>query len=224
MSPACPTEKREECCSARSSPSPESSRWRKARDIAIDGSGDLRKLTSGPGRLAEAFGITRERDNEKDLTSPKSDLIIADDGFRPRRIESDAAHRHHQSRRAPSALFHRRQQIRFKINHVGPDAPSGRASAARLVCLLRHENRRALPGRAGGAPAPTWSVVPARYYRSGGRCLRTLPPPPARRARDHRPDRASQDPRSRSSQVEPKAPARKSCFPASISACTLRSP
>lgn len=57
-----------------------------ARHIAIDGSGDLRKLTSGPGRLAEAFGITRERDNEKDLTSPKSDLFITDDGFRPGRI------------------------------------------------------------------------------------------------------------------------------------------
>jgi DNA-3-methyladenine glycosylase len=47
----------------------------------------LRKLTSGPGRLAEAFSITRERDNEKDLTSPKSDLYIVDDGFRPRHIE-----------------------------------------------------------------------------------------------------------------------------------------
>jgi DNA-3-methyladenine glycosylase len=49
--------------------------------------GDLRKLTSGPGRLAEAFGITRLRDNEKDLTSRRSDLFIADEGFRPRRIE-----------------------------------------------------------------------------------------------------------------------------------------
>lgn len=58
-----------------------------ARDIEISGPSDLRKLTSGPGRLAEAFGITRERDNEKDLTSPKSDLFIADDGFRPRRVE-----------------------------------------------------------------------------------------------------------------------------------------
>ncbi len=56
------------------------------RDIEMDGSGDLRKLTSGPGRLAEAFGITRERDNGKDLTSPKSDLFIADDGVRPKRI------------------------------------------------------------------------------------------------------------------------------------------
>lgn len=50
-------------------------------------SGDLRKLTSGPGRLAQAFGITRERDNEKDLTSTRSDLFIADDAFRPQRIE-----------------------------------------------------------------------------------------------------------------------------------------
>ena len=58
-----------------------------ARDIVMDRAGDLRKLTSGPGRLAEAFGITRERDNEKDLTSPKSDLFITDDGSRPRRIE-----------------------------------------------------------------------------------------------------------------------------------------
>lgn len=57
------------------------------RDLALDESTDLRKLTSGPGRLAEAFGITRERDNEKDLTSPKSDLFIADDGFRTPRIE-----------------------------------------------------------------------------------------------------------------------------------------
>jgi DNA-3-methyladenine glycosylase len=58
-----------------------------ARDLSMEEATDLRILTSGPGRLAEAFGITRERDNEKDLTSPKSDLIIVDDGFRPGRIE-----------------------------------------------------------------------------------------------------------------------------------------
>jgi DNA-3-methyladenine glycosylase len=58
-----------------------------ARDLSMEEAADLRILTSGPGRLAEAFGITRERDNEKDLTSPKSDLIIVDDGFRPGRID-----------------------------------------------------------------------------------------------------------------------------------------
>ena len=46
----------------------------------IQAASDLRLLASGPGRLAAAFGITRERDNAKDLTSPRSDLYIADDG------------------------------------------------------------------------------------------------------------------------------------------------
>ncbi len=47
----------------------------------------LRMLTSGPGRMAEALGITRERDNGKDLTDPAgSDLWLADDEFRPERI------------------------------------------------------------------------------------------------------------------------------------------
>jgi DNA-3-methyladenine glycosylase len=55
-----------------------------ARGIALTGTADLRKLTSGPGRMAQAFGVTRERDNGKDFTNPKSDLLIADDGFRVR--------------------------------------------------------------------------------------------------------------------------------------------
>lgn len=46
----------------------------------------LRLLTSGPGRMAEAFGITRPRDNGKDLTDAGSDLFLADDGYRPRRV------------------------------------------------------------------------------------------------------------------------------------------
>jgi DNA-3-methyladenine glycosylase len=57
-----------------------------SRDVSIKSTRDLRKLTSGPGRLAEAFGITRERDNGKDLTSTRSDLFIGDDGYRARPI------------------------------------------------------------------------------------------------------------------------------------------
>lgn len=52
-----------------------------ARSRGVPISGDQRLLTSGPGRLAEAFGITRQRDNGKDLTNSDSDLFIADDGF-----------------------------------------------------------------------------------------------------------------------------------------------
>jgi len=46
----------------------------------------LRLLSSGPGRMSEALGITRVRDNGKDLTSRRSDLWFADDGYRPVRI------------------------------------------------------------------------------------------------------------------------------------------
>jgi DNA-3-methyladenine glycosylase len=39
-----------------------------------------RLLTSGPGRLCQAFAITRSRDNGKDLVMPGGDLILMDDG------------------------------------------------------------------------------------------------------------------------------------------------
>jgi DNA-3-methyladenine glycosylase len=55
-----------------------------ARSVALDGPRDLRKLTSGPGRLAEAFGITRVRDNAADLTSADESLWIGEDGYRVR--------------------------------------------------------------------------------------------------------------------------------------------
>jgi DNA-3-methyladenine glycosylase len=56
------------------------------RGLPLAGLRSLRSLTSGPGRLAEAFGISRPRDNGKDLTTVTSDLWIADDGFRPQRV------------------------------------------------------------------------------------------------------------------------------------------
>jgi DNA-3-methyladenine glycosylase len=40
----------------------------------------LRLLTSGPGRLSQALGITRQRDNACDLCSPAGTLYIAADG------------------------------------------------------------------------------------------------------------------------------------------------
>jgi DNA-3-methyladenine glycosylase len=46
----------------------------------------LRMISSGPGRMAEALDITRLRDNDKDLTSRDSDLWLADDGFRPHSV------------------------------------------------------------------------------------------------------------------------------------------
>ena len=51
-------------------------------DLDLESMRDLRKLASGPGKLCEALGITRPRDNAKDMVSPKSDLQVAGDGFR----------------------------------------------------------------------------------------------------------------------------------------------
>jgi DNA-3-methyladenine glycosylase len=42
---------------------------------------NLPVATNGPGRLCRALGITRDRDNGTDLTSPRSQLQIQDDGF-----------------------------------------------------------------------------------------------------------------------------------------------
>src|SRR5438067_1156595 len=57
-----------------------------ARDVEVRNSGDLRKISSGPGRMAEALGVTRERDNDKSFVSAKSDLRIGDDGYRVRAV------------------------------------------------------------------------------------------------------------------------------------------
>jgi len=57
-----------------------------ARHLELRGPQDWPKLTSGPGRLCEAFSITRARDNGSDFTSPTSGLWIGDDSYRPRCI------------------------------------------------------------------------------------------------------------------------------------------
>jgi DNA-3-methyladenine glycosylase len=57
-----------------------------ARGVEIHGPKDLLKLTSGPGRLAQAFSITRSRDNGCDLTSDASSLWIGADGYRAKGV------------------------------------------------------------------------------------------------------------------------------------------
>ena len=61
----------------------------RARRLELAGAprpSQLRLISTGPGRMSQALGITRLRDNDKDLTAPASDLWFADDGYRPERI------------------------------------------------------------------------------------------------------------------------------------------
>jgi DNA-3-methyladenine glycosylase len=46
----------------------------------------LKELTSGPGRLCQALGITRSADNGLDLIDPRSPLQLRDDGTRAGRV------------------------------------------------------------------------------------------------------------------------------------------
>ena len=55
-------------------------------DLDVESMRDLRKLASGPGKLCEALGITRPRDNGKDMVSSDSDLQVASDGFRVQEV------------------------------------------------------------------------------------------------------------------------------------------
>jgi DNA-3-methyladenine glycosylase len=59
---------------------------RNLADLDLTAVRNLRKLASGPGRLCEALGITRPRDNDKDMISPNSDLRILQDGYTPSEI------------------------------------------------------------------------------------------------------------------------------------------
>lgn len=57
-----------------------------ARGIEIYGPKDVIQIANGPGKLSEAFGVTRVRDNGCDLTSETGSLWIGEDGYRARRI------------------------------------------------------------------------------------------------------------------------------------------
>ena len=61
----------------------------KARGIAterLQSASGLRVLTSGPGRLCEALGITRKAFNGVELYTAKTGLKVIDDGWRPDQV------------------------------------------------------------------------------------------------------------------------------------------
>jgi DNA-3-methyladenine glycosylase len=61
-------------------------RERGLADLDLTSTRDLRKLASGPGKLCEALGITRPRDNGKDMLSSASDLQVISDCFRTKEV------------------------------------------------------------------------------------------------------------------------------------------
>ena len=52
------------------------------------GKKEIRLLTNGPSRLAQALGVTRGDHNGVDLSDPAQSLWLGDDGFQPEKIRS----------------------------------------------------------------------------------------------------------------------------------------
>jgi DNA-3-methyladenine glycosylase len=61
-----------------------------ARLRGLEENASAKSLTGGPGRLSEAFGITRAKHHGIDVTRTDSILRILDDGGRPKRVEVTA--------------------------------------------------------------------------------------------------------------------------------------
>src|SRR5215469_2012084 len=61
-------------------------RARGLEDLDFSSARNLRLLASGPGKLCEALGITRPRDNDKDMVSPRCDLQVMEDGYKVEKV------------------------------------------------------------------------------------------------------------------------------------------
>jgi DNA-3-methyladenine glycosylase len=88
----------------------------------------MRELTSGPGRLCQALGITRSADNGLDLLDPKSPLQLRDDGTRAGRVLVTARIGIRHAAELP---------LRFAI--AGNGCVSGPKSMGR-ACILPHSH------------------------------------------------------------------------------------
>ncbi|HEY6350106.1 MAG TPA: DNA-3-methyladenine glycosylase [Candidatus Angelobacter sp.] len=64
----------------------EMARARGLEDLDFTSARNLRRLTSGPGKLCGALGITRTRDNGKDMVSPRCDLQVMEDGYKTGKV------------------------------------------------------------------------------------------------------------------------------------------
>jgi DNA-3-methyladenine glycosylase len=64
----------------------EMARARDLGDLDLHSVRNLRLVASGPGKLCAALGITRPRDNDKDMVSARSDLQVRDDGYRVEKV------------------------------------------------------------------------------------------------------------------------------------------
>jgi DNA-3-methyladenine glycosylase len=100
----------------------------RARKISIRGPQDWPKLTAGPGRLCQAFGITRIRDNGCDLTSRSSGLWLASDRHRAPSISQGPRIGITKAAEMPFRFFLRRNAF-----VSGPKTTSGKAAHARAI-------------------------------------------------------------------------------------------
>jgi DNA-3-methyladenine glycosylase len=58
----------------------------RSHEVDLNSVRGLRMIASGPGKLCEALQINRARDNGKDMLSCGSDLVVVDDGYRPKQV------------------------------------------------------------------------------------------------------------------------------------------
>lgn len=64
----------------------EMAKARGLEDLDFTSARNLWRLASGPGKLCEALGIIRSRDNDKDMVSPRSDLQVMEDGWQVEKV------------------------------------------------------------------------------------------------------------------------------------------